>query len=106
MSYDRERIVVNRILTRKVGIAGIPADVFIFTLAVDLLLYLFLVQILNLQWQVFVLFAIVIDGTWIILTLRGVWRFVGLIFKPPRYIRANISYRPMLPPQNSSSDRE
>lgn len=106
MSYDRARIVVNRILTRKVGIAGIPADVFIFTLAADLLLYLFLVQILNLQWQVFMLFAIVIDGTWIMLTLRGVWRFVGLIFQPPRYIRANVPYRSPLPTEENFTNQD
>jgi hypothetical protein len=98
MSYDREPIRVNRILTRKPGIAGIPADVFMVTIGIDLLLYLFLVQIFHLDLQLFSLITIVIDGTWIILTLRGVWRFMGLVFKPPRYVRGNIHYQPQLPP--------
>ena len=99
MSHDREQIVVNRILTRKVGIAGIPADVFIVVIGIDLLIYLFLVQVFKLNLYIFSFVIIVIDGTWIMLTLRGVWRFVGLIFQPPRYIRANIDYQPMLPSQ-------
>jgi hypothetical protein len=102
MSYDREPIRVNRILTRKPGIAGIPADVFIVTIGIDLLLYLFLVQIFHMDLQLFSLIVIVIDGTWIILTLRGVWRFMGLVFKPPRYVRGNIPYQPQLPPADES----
>ena len=98
MSYDREPIIVNRILSRKAGLAGIPADIFIITLGIDLLLYLFLVQIFHLDWQLFALAVVVVDGTWIALTLKGVWRFVGLWLKPPRYIRANIPYQPQLPP--------
>jgi hypothetical protein len=99
MSYNREPIKVNRILTRKPGIAGIPADVFIFLMAFNLVLYLFLIQMLNLNLQIVITIALVINGTWITLTLRGVWRFVGLFLKPPRYIRANIPYRPILLPK-------
>jgi hypothetical protein len=102
MPYDREPIVVNRILSRKAGIAGIPADVFIIALGLDLLLYLFIVQIFHGNWQIFALAVVVVDGTWIALTLRGVWRFVGLWFKPPRYVRANIPYQPQLPPAADS----
>jgi hypothetical protein len=98
MPFDREPIKVNRILTKKPGIAGIPADIFSIAIGLDLILYLFLVQVFHLGWQVFIFAVIVVDGTWIILTLRGVWRFVGLAFKPPRYIRANIPYTPQLPP--------
>lgn len=100
MPYEREPIRVNRILSRKPGIAGIPADVFIIALGLDLLLYLFLVQVFHLGWQPFALAVVVVDGTWIMLTLRGVWRFVGLVFKPPRYIRANLPYRSPLPPED------
>jgi hypothetical protein len=35
MPYDREPIIVNRILSRKAGIAGIPADVFIIALGLS-----------------------------------------------------------------------
>jgi type IV secretory pathway VirB3-like protein len=100
MSYNRDPIKVNRILTRKPGIAGVPADVFIFVMVIDLVLYLLLIQLLNLNLQVAITIILVIDGTWITLTLRGVWRFVGLFFKPPRYIRANIPYRPIPLPKN------
>jgi hypothetical protein len=102
MPYERQPIRVNRILSHKPGIAGIPADVFIIALGLDLLLYLFLVQIFNLGWQVFALAVVVVDGTWIALTLKGVWQFVGLWFKPPRYIRANLPYRSPLPPAEDS----
>ncbi len=100
MSYNREPIKVNRILTKKPGIAGIPADVFIFLMVFNLLLYLFLIQLLNLNLQVAITIALVIDGTWVMLTLRGVWRFVGLFFKPPRYVRGNIPYQPIKLPKN------
>ncbi len=101
MPYDREPIRVNRILSRKPGIAGIPADVFIIALDLNLLLYLFLVQIFHLGWQPFTAAVVIVDGTWIALTLKGVWRFVGLWFKPPRYIRANLPYRSPLPPEDT-----
>ena len=97
MSYDRNPIRVNRILTRKPGIAGIPQDVFISTIFVDLLLYLLLVQMLHLSWDLVALITLVIDGTWILLTLRGVWRLVGLAIKPTSYVRSNAKYNPRLP---------
>jgi hypothetical protein len=111
---SEEPIKNNRILGRKPGIAGIPADVFIIAITMDLVIYLFTIQILQMGWQVFALTCIIVDGTWVILTLRGVWRFVGLFFKPPRYFRANIPYRPQLkhgvfqnsPRQNFPADED
>jgi hypothetical protein len=101
-----EPIRVNRILSRKAGIAGIPADVFIIAVGLDLILYLFMIQIFNLSWEPFVLAVVVVDGTWAILTIRGVWRFVGLIFKPQRYVRANLPYISPLSPNGTSQNRQ
>jgi hypothetical protein len=103
---DREPIRVNRILSKKPGIAGIPADVFITALALDLILYLVLVQMFKLGWEPFLLAIVVVDGTWAVLTIRGVWRFVGLIFKPERYVRANLPYISQLSPNGTSQNRK
>jgi hypothetical protein len=102
MSRDREPVKVNKILSRKASIAGIPADVFGFVIAIDLVLYLFLCQMFGVSLVHFGVVCIVIDGTWVVLTLRGVWRFVGLAFRPPRYFRANLRYRsPLNSPHGS-----
>jgi hypothetical protein len=93
MSRLDEPVKVNKILSRKASIAGIPGDVFVVAMSLDLFLYFILCQIFLLDLMTFGLICFVVDGTWILLTLRGVWRFVGLAFRPPIYFRANLPYR-------------
>jgi hypothetical protein len=93
--YDEEPIQVNRMLARKPGIAGISADVFAVAIVMDVVLF-FLRSMFELGWDVFVFAVIVVDMTWFILTIRGVYRFVGKFIKPPVYYRANIPYVPVL----------
>ena len=93
--YDEEPIEVNRMLARKPRIAGISADVFAVALVMDVILF-FIRSMFEFGWDVFVFAVIVVDMTWLILTIRGVYRFVGKFIKPPAYYRANIPYVPVL----------
>jgi hypothetical protein len=89
-------IKINKILQRKAGIAGIPADVFMTALIIGLLSWGVVCGIFGADLMVLLVVIIILDGTWIFLTVKGVWRFIGTFHRPPIYTRGNISYTPVL----------
>jgi fatty acid desaturase len=89
-------IKVNRIFSRKRNTAGIPADVMIPALLLDILVLIFGCVTFGFPWMPTVVVCLAIDVAWAILVARGVWRFLGTFHHPSRYYRANIRYKPFL----------
>jgi hypothetical protein len=89
-------IRVNRILSKKQNIAGIPADVFIPAFAFDIIFGVFGCLLFALPPIQVAVFCITLNIVWAILVAKGVWRFLGSFYKPPRYYRSNIRYQPFL----------
>lgn len=89
-------IKVNRILSRKRNIAGIPADVMIPVLLLDILVMIFGCVTFGFPWIPTAVVCLTINVAWAILVARGVWRFLGTFHRPYRYYRANIRYNPLL----------
>jgi hypothetical protein len=89
-------IKVNRILSRKKNIAGIPYDIILPALILDGLVAVFGCVSFGLPWIPTAIFCLSINVAWAILVARGVWRFLGTFYHPPRYYRANNRYKPFL----------
>jgi fatty acid desaturase len=89
-------IKVNRILSRKRNIAGIPADVFIPAVFLDVVFGIFGCLMFKIPPIPLAIFCLTLNIIWAILVARGVWRFLGTFHHPPRYHRANIRYNPFL----------
>jgi hypothetical protein len=89
-------IRVNRVLSKKQNIAGIPADIFLPIIAFDTVVMIFLCVCLELPAIPTAIFCLTINIVWAILVARGVWRFLGTFYHPPRYYRRNIRYNPFL----------
>jgi hypothetical protein len=89
-------IKVNRILSRKKNIAGIPAEVMIPAILLDGVVMVFGCLSLQLPPIPTAIFCLTLNIVWAILVARGVWRYLGTFYHPPRYFRANIRYKPFL----------
>ena len=89
-------IKVNRILSKKKNIAGIPADVMIPMGLFDLLVGVFGCLMFKFPPMPTAVVCLTINVTWAVLVARGVWRFLGTFYHPNRYYRANIRYDPFL----------
>ena len=89
-------IRVNRVLSKKQNIAGIPADIFLPIVAFDTVAMVFLCLCFGLPAIPLAIFCLTINIVWAILVAKGVWRFLGTFYHPPRYYRRNIRYNPFL----------
>lgn len=89
-------IKVNRILSRKRNIAGIPADVMLPAVLFDGIVMVFGCLSFKLPPIPLAVFCLTLNIVWAILVARGVWRYLGTFYHPPRYFRANIRYKPFL----------
>jgi hypothetical protein len=89
-------IRVNRVLSKKQNIAGIPADIFIPILAFDVLAGILLCLVFSVSPMPVAFFCLIVNVVWAILVAKGVWRFMGTFYHPPRYYRQNIRYIPFL----------
>jgi hypothetical protein len=89
-------IKVNRILSKKRNIAGIPADVFIPAIFLDVVFGIFGCLMFKIPPIPLAIFCLTLNIVWAILVSRGVWRFLGTFYHPPRYHRVNIRYKPFL----------
>ena len=89
-------IRVNRVLSKKQNIAGIPADIFLPIVAFDTVAMVFLCLCFGLPAIPIATCCLTINIVWAILVAKGVWRFLGTFYHPPRYYRRNIRYNPFL----------
>jgi fatty acid desaturase len=89
-------IRVNRVLSKKQNIAGIPADIFLPAIAFDTGAGVFLCLVFGFPFLPILFLCLIINIVWAILVARGVWRFLGTFYHPPRYYRQNIRYKPFL----------
>ena len=89
-------IRVNRVLSKKQNIAGIPADIFLPIVAFDTVAMVFLCLCFGLPAIPLAICCLTINIVWAILVAKGVWRFLGTFYHPPRYYRRNIHYNPFL----------
>jgi hypothetical protein len=89
-------IRVNRVLSKKQNIAGIPADIFLPIIVFDVVVGIVFCLIFSVPFLPTVFCCLIINIVWAILVARGVWRFLGTFYHPPRYYRQNIRYKPFL----------
>jgi hypothetical protein len=89
-------IRVNRVLSKKQNIAGIPADIFLPVIAFDTVVMIFLCLMFGLPAIPIAIFCLTTNIVWAILVAKGVWRFLGTFYHPPRYYRRNVHYSPFL----------
>jgi hypothetical protein len=89
-------IRVNRVLSKKANIAGIPADVFLPCVALDFIAGIVLCVYLQFPFINVALCCLALNITWAILCAKGAWQFLGTFYHPPRYYRQNIRYEPFL----------
>jgi hypothetical protein len=89
-------IRVNRVLSKQQNIAGIPADIFLPIVAFDTVAIILCCLLFGLPIIPVAILCLTIDIVWAILVAKGVWRFLGTFYHPPRYIRRNDRYTPFL----------
>ncbi|WP_181243844.1 hypothetical protein [Chamaesiphon polymorphus] len=85
-------IKVNRILSRKPAIAGISAEVFLPAAAFDIAALFICCLFLQLDFLRVAAVCLLLNVVWVVLTINGVWQFLGGFWRPPKYYRANVTY--------------
>jgi hypothetical protein len=89
-------IRVNRVLSKKENIAGIPAEIFLPIVSFDVVAIVILCIFFSVPFLPVVFICLTINIVWAILVSKGTWRFLGTFYHPPRYYRQNIRYTPFL----------
>jgi fatty acid desaturase len=89
-------IRVNRVLSKKQNIAGIPAEIFLPIIVFDVVAGIVFWIFFSAPFLPVVFICLTINIVWAILVARGTWRYLGTFYHPPRYYRQNIRYTPFL----------
>jgi hypothetical protein len=94
--YQKKSIKIHSILQSKAGILGIPKDIFGYLVLIGILDFAVVCGVFRGDGFTFAISFAVVASSWLVLTYRGVWRFLGAFIKPPVYIRRNIKYQSFL----------